>query len=68
MSLGIAQDHTEAHAAAAEAFIMVELSTKEDLRTALKLQTLQMTARLGGLIAGRFVARTGALTALIRLT
>ncbi len=51
---GIAQDHAEAHAAAAREFIMVDLVTKEDLRTALELQTLQMTVRLGGLIAARF--------------
>ncbi|KMO19755.1 hypothetical protein [Methylobacterium indicum] len=65
---GIAQDHAEAHAAAAREFIMVDLVTKEDLRTALELQTLQMTVRLGGLIAAGFVAMFGALAALIKLT
>ena len=47
---------------------MVDLVTKEDLRVALELQTLQMTVRLGGLIAAGFVAMFGALAALIKLT
>ncbi|SFG79306.1 hypothetical protein [Methylobacterium gossipiicola] len=43
---------------------MVELVTKEDLRLALELQTLQMTVRLGGIVAAGFAA----LAALIKLS
>lgn len=45
---------------------MLELVTKEDLRAAMEMQTLQMTVRLGGLIATGFVALVGALAALIK--
>ncbi|MCP1556812.1 UNVERIFIED_ORG: uncharacterized protein with von Willebrand factor type A (vWA) domain [Methylobacterium sp. SuP10 SLI 274] len=65
---GIPVEQAEAHAEAAREFIMHELVTKEDLRTAMELQTLQMTVRLGGLIAAGFVAMFGALAALIKLT
>lgn len=65
---GIPTDHADAHARAAQEFIMVDLVTKEDLRVALGLQTLQMMVRLGGLIAAGFVAMFGALAALIKLT
>ncbi|WP_245293386.1 hypothetical protein [Methylobacterium sp. CCH5-D2] len=47
---------------------MVEPVTKEDLRTALELQTLQMTVRLGGIVAAGFAAMFAALAALIKLT
>ncbi|MBX9934185.1 MAG: hypothetical protein K2Y56_22135 [Methylobacterium sp.] len=65
---GIPTDHAEAHAEAAREFIMVDLATKEDLRGALELQTLQITVRLGSLTAAGFVAMFGALAALIKLT
>ena len=65
---GIPTDHADAHARAARELIMVDLVTKEDLRVALGLQTLQMMVRLGGLIAAGFVAMFGALAALIKLT
>ncbi|MFY9294857.1 MAG: hypothetical protein WAP03_29865 [Methylorubrum rhodinum] len=68
---GIPTEHAEAHAEAAREFIMHELVTKEDLRvtkeelrTAIDLQTLQMTVRLGGLVAAGFAA----FAALIKLT
>ena len=61
---GIPTDHAEAHAQAAREFIMVDLVTKEDLRLALELQTLQMTVRLGGIVAAGFAG----LAALIKLT
>lgn len=61
---GIPTDHAEAHAQAAREFIMADLVTKEDLRLALELQTLQMTVRLGGIVAAGFAA----LAALIKLT
>ncbi|KMO33058.1 hypothetical protein VQ02_22035 [Methylobacterium variabile] len=56
---GIPTDHAEAHAEAAREFIMVDLATKEDLRSALQLQTLQITVRLGGIV-GAFIAALGA--------
>lgn len=65
---GIPTEHAEAHAEAAREFIMHELVTKDDLRAALELQTLQMTVRLGGLVAAGFAAMFAALAALIKLT
>ncbi|MEN3237938.1 hypothetical protein PUR29_31205 [Methylobacterium ajmalii] len=72
---GIAQDHAEAHAAAAREFIMVDLVTKEDLRatkdelrSAMELETLRLTIRLGSMIVGGLVTTFGALAALIKLT
>ena len=61
---GIPTDHADAYARADREFIMVDLVTKEDLRLALDLQTLQMTVRLGGIVAAGFAA----LAALIKLT
>ncbi|UHC17896.1 hypothetical protein LRS73_08615 [Methylobacterium currus] len=61
---GIPTEQAEAHAEAAREFIMVELVTKEDLRAAMEMQTLQMTVRLGGIVAAGFAA----LAALIKLT
>ena len=72
---GIAQDHAEAHAQAAREFIMVELVTKEDLRaakdelrSAMELETLRLTIRLGSMIVAGLVTTFGALAALIKLT
>ncbi|KMO39337.1 hypothetical protein [Methylobacterium aquaticum] len=61
---GIAPEHAKAHAAAAREFIMHEIVTKEDLRLSQELQTLQMTVRLGGIVAAGFAA----LAVLIKLT
>lgn len=65
---GITQEHAEAHAEAAREFVMQEIVTKDDLRTTIDLLTMQMTIRLGGLIAAGFVAMFGGLAALIKLT
>jgi hypothetical protein len=48
---GIPQDQAEAHAQAARMFIMNELVTKEDLRTALETQTLRLSVRMGVMLA-----------------
>src|SRR5215469_2113694 len=48
---GVPQQQAEAHAEAAKMFIMNELVTKEDLRTALEMQTLRLTVRMGVLLA-----------------
>lgn len=49
---GISNDHAEAHAEAAREFIMAELVTKTDLQAAIETQTLRLTVRLGGIVAG----------------
>ena len=71
---GIAQDHAEAHAQAAREVIMVELVTKEDLRaakdelrSAMELETLRLTIRLGSITAAGLVAMTGVLATLIKV-
>lgn len=80
-SAGIPLEQAEAHAAAAREFIMQELVTKEDLRTAMELQTLRMTVRLDDLraamdkialqttvrLGGLVAAGFAALAALIKL-
>ena len=66
-SAGVAQDHAEAHAEAARAFIMAELVTRQDLAAALETQTLRLTVRLGGLLAGLLALGIGALGARIKL-
>ena len=48
---GVPQDQAEAHAEAAKMFIMNELVTKEDLRSALETQTLRLSVRMGVMLA-----------------
>jgi hypothetical protein len=48
---GVPQDQAEAHAEAVKMFIMNELVTKEDLRTALETQTLRLGVRMGMMLA-----------------
>ncbi len=71
---GIPTEHAEAHAAAAREFIMVDLVTKEDLRatkdelrSAMELETLRLTIRLGSITAAGLVAMTGVLATLVKL-
>jgi len=61
---GIKTGEAEAMAEAARDFIMRELVTKEDLRTALEAQTLRLTVRMGTMIA----ASMGMLFAALRFT
>ena len=63
-SSGVDRKQAEAHAEAARQFIMTELVTKTDLQQALDHQALQLTVRLGGLIA----AGIAVLGVLLRLT
>jgi hypothetical protein len=66
---GIASHQAEAHAEAAREFIMTELVTKTDLSSAIETQTLRLTVRLGGMIAGGFgvmAAITGILAVVLR--
>ncbi|ACK86271.1 hypothetical protein [Methylorubrum extorquens] len=68
---GIPAEHAEAHAEAAREFIMVDLVTKEDLRaakdelrSAMELETLRLTVRLGSIVA----AGIAVLGAFLKLT
>lgn len=68
---GIPTEHAEAHAEAAREFIMVDLVTKEDLRaakdelrSAMELETLRLTVRLGSIVA----AGIAVLGAFLKLT
>jgi len=64
---GISQAHAQAQAEAARDFIMPELVTKSDLSTALELQTLRLTVRMGGFFFGTSVATVAAIAAIIKL-
>src|SRR5262249_17793682 len=48
---GVPQDQAEAHAEAIRHFIMAELVRKSDLTLALEAQTLELTVRLGLMLA-----------------
>jgi hypothetical protein len=48
---GVPEQQAEAHAEAARMFVMNELVTKEDLRSALETQTLRLTVRMGMMLA-----------------
>jgi hypothetical protein len=48
---GISAAQAEAHAEAARDFVMAELVTKTDLNTALDHLALNLTVRLGGMVA-----------------
>ncbi|HLH90782.1 MAG TPA: hypothetical protein VKX28_20200 [Xanthobacteraceae bacterium] len=61
---GVPQKQAEAPAEAVRQFIMAELVTKQGLAMALKMQTLQLTVRLGVML---FLA-VGALAAIVKLT
>ena len=51
---GVERRQAEVHAEAAREFVMTELVTRSDLRDALERQSLELTLRLGGLIAAGF--------------
>ena len=53
---GVDRDKAEAHVEAVRDFVMVELVTKSDMRDALERQALQLTVRLGGVMAGLMAA------------
>ena len=64
---GVPPDQAETHAEAAHRFIMADLATKEDLRTALDTQALRITVRVGGMLAVGFGMMTAVIGLLIRL-
>jgi hypothetical protein len=63
---GIPQEVAETHAEAARRFIMADLATKEDLQTALEMQTLRMSVRFGVILAAGLSLMTALLGALIK--
>jgi len=64
---GVSPTQAQAQAEAARDFIMPELVTKSDLSTALELQTLRLTVRMGGFFFGTSVATVAAIAAIIKL-
>ncbi len=64
---GIPQEQAETHAEAARQFIMADIATKDDLNTALEVQALRITVRVGVLLAAGLSLVTALIGALIRL-
>ena len=64
---GIPQEQAETHAEAAKQFIMADIATKDDLNTALEVQALRITVRVGVLLAAGLSLVTALIGALIRL-
>ena len=64
---GIAQEQAETHAEAARQFIMADIATKDDLNTALEVQALRITVRVGVLLAAGLSLVTALIGALIKL-
>jgi hypothetical protein len=62
-SAGISQEQAEAHAEAAREFVMGELVTRADLKTAMDTLSLRLTLRLGVMLA----AGLATLAAIIKL-
>ncbi len=64
---GIPQEQAETHAEAARQFIMADIATKDDLNTALEVQALRITVRVGVLLAAGLSLVTALIGALIKL-
>ena len=64
---GIPQEQAETHAEAARQFIMADIATKDDLNTALEVQALRITVRVGALLAAGLSLVTALIGALIKL-
>jgi len=64
---GIPQEQAETDAEAARQFIMADIATKDDLNTALEVQALRITVRVGVLLAAGLSLVTALIGALIRL-
>jgi hypothetical protein len=64
---GIPQEQAETHAEAARQFIMADIATKDDLNTALEVQALRITVRIGVLLAAGLSLVTALIGALIKL-
>jgi hypothetical protein len=48
---GVPQEQAETHAEAARQFIMADIATRDDLNTALEMQALRITVRIGVMLA-----------------
>ena len=57
----------ETHAEAARQFIMADIATKDDLNSALEVQALRITVRVGVLLAAGLSLVTALIGALIKL-
>ena len=63
---GIPQEQAESHAEAARQFIMADIATKDDLQTALEMQTLRLSVRFGVMLAAGLSLVTALVGALIK--
>jgi len=63
---GVPQEQAETHAEAARQFIMADIATKDDLNTALEMQTLRLSVRLGLMLAAGLSLMTALIGVLIR--
>ena len=48
---GVPSEQAETHSEAARQFIMADIATKDDLNTALELQALRISVRIGVMLA-----------------
>ncbi len=64
---GISQRDAETHTEAAKQFIMADLVTKEDLGSALEMQALRLSVRIGVMLAAGLSLMTAIIGTLIRL-
>ncbi len=63
---GISREQAETHAEAARQFIMADLATKDDIRTAVELVTLRVSVRVGVMLAAGLSLMTALLGVLIK--
>ncbi len=63
---GISPEQAETHAEAARQFIMADLATKDDIRTAVELVTLRVSVRVGVMLAAGLSLMTALLGVLIK--
>ena len=63
---GVPQEQAETHAEAARQFIMADMATKDDLNTALEMQTLRLSVRLGLMLGAGLSLMTALIGVLIR--
>ena len=63
---GISQEQAETHADAARQFIMADIATKDDLKTALEMQTLRLSVRFGVMLAAGLSLVTAILGAVLK--
>ena len=64
---GVPQDQAETHAEAARQFIMADIATRDDLNSALEMQTLRISVRVGVMLAAGLSLMTALIGVLIKL-